>query len=398
MTQNKNNRKSRYRIGMIIDGSSLLGQRLMTGLCRRAATYPNLLVFRHFMHVLAKEGIDDLIDRKPDALIVYCDDFPLLRKIRSALPHAPMVAMNAIPPDLADKVVAGSAQEAIGLCLDHFSGNGLSNFALFHTGNTDGFNIQGNVFRQHLENRHGTFNDFHQAMETPELLRPPSAKSLKRTGDWLRSLPKPVGVYCPVDHSASHLVRICNHLELPIPDDIQVIGCDELDETLECLPHLTSIHIPAERIGAAALITTLHLLRGEKSKLKTQVVKGASVVPLGSTGMLACQLSNIPAAVSFIESNAVLGASVDDVFQQTQTGSRTTFYHDFEKETGASPARYIRRIKLEAACQMLSTTRLNITQIAELSGFSSSNYFAQVFRRETGMKPNQYRKSNQEEA
>jgi transcriptional regulator GlxA family with amidase domain len=70
-----------------------------------------------------------------------------------------------------------------------------------------------------------------------------------------------------------------------------------------------------------------------------------------------------------------------------------TFYREFKKLTGDSPANYIKRIQLESARRLLSTTPLDITRITELAGFSSSNAFARIFRKKTGMSPLQYRKS-----
>jgi len=89
MALNKIYSEYSYRIALVIDGSSLIGQRLMSGLCRRATAYPNLLVHRYFAKPLVQESVARLIDWEPDALVVYCDDVSLLRKIRTALPHAP---------------------------------------------------------------------------------------------------------------------------------------------------------------------------------------------------------------------------------------------------------------------------------------------------------------------
>jgi LacI family transcriptional regulator len=381
-----------YRIALVIDGSSLTGQRLMTGICRRATAYPNLLVRRYFEYQLAEEGIKPLIDWKPDALVVYCDNVALLQKTRSALPHAPVVAMNAIPANLADAIVTGNADEMITLSLAHFSENGLTNFALFYAGDRELADRQADSFRRQMQAYPGTFSSLHQTISTADLLCTPSGKALREIETWLKSLPKPVGIFFPSDHAAAHLVRVCHHAGLNIPKDVQIISCNELDESLECFPHLTCIHLPAERIGGIALKEAINLLRGEASSPTAQLVSGSSIVPQGSTGILPSQLSSIPAAIAYIESNAVRGAGVDDVLHATQYVSRMTFYRDFKNQTGDSPAHYIRRIRLESACRLLITTQMDITRIAELAGFSSSNYFAQIFRREIGMTPNQYRK------
>jgi AraC-like DNA-binding protein len=54
--------------------------------------------------------------------------------------------------------------------------------------------------------------------------------------------------------------------------------------------------------------------------------------------------------------------------------------------------RYVRRLRLERAKQLLATTALDSTRIAELSGFGSVFYFSRVFRAELGVTPLEYRR------
>ena len=45
---------------------------------------------------------------------------------------------------------------------------------------------------------------------------------------------------------------------------------------------------------------------------------------------------------------------------------------------------------MEYAKQLLQGEDPSITYVAEAAGFASANYFAKVFRRETGMSPGEY--------
>ena len=60
------------------------------------------------------------------------------------------------------------------------------------------------------------------------------------------------------------------------------------------------------------------------------------------------------------------------------------------RETGISPARYITRVRIEYAKLLLRGEDASITYVAEASGFANANYFAKVFRKETGMSPSEY--------
>ena len=66
----------------------------------------------------------------------------------------------------------------------------------------------------------------------------------------------------------------------------------------------------------------------------------------------------------------------------------------FKAETGYTLHEYQIHLRVKEAQRRLSNTSDDVTSIAHALGFSSSQYFATVFRRETGMTPGNYRKSH----
>ncbi|NCB93775.1 MAG: helix-turn-helix domain-containing protein [Clostridia bacterium] len=70
------------------------------------------------------------------------------------------------------------------------------------------------------------------------------------------------------------------------------------------------------------------------------------------------------------------------------------FSHQFSKAYGISPINYLLIQRIDHSKNLLSTTDYTITQIAESSGFSSQNYFSQIFRKTTGISPRDFRKKN----
>jgi len=63
----------------------------------------------------------------------------------------------------------------------------------------------------------------------------------------------------------------------------------------------------------------------------------------------------------------------------------------FAEALGISPMTYLYRHRIAAARRLLDEGRLTITEVALAVGFSSSSYFAELFRRETGLSPSAYR-------
>lgn len=68
--------------------------------------------------------------------------------------------------------------------------------------------------------------------------------------------------------------------------------------------------------------------------------------------------------------------------------------HAFTKYTGLSPINYLIDQRIKIGKNLLVTTNHSISQIASSIGFSSQSYFAQAFKKEVGMTPGEYRKSN----
>lgn len=71
---------------------------------------------------------------------------------------------------------------------------------------------------------------------------------------------------------------------------------------------------------------------------------------------------------------------------------RTYFSKRFKMLTGFGFQEYLIQTRLQAAEQLLRDTALPLNEIAEQCGFSSTNYFGDVFRRWKGISPTQYRK------
>ncbi len=62
----------------------------------------------------------------------------------------------------------------------------------------------------------------------------------------------------------------------------------------------------------------------------------------------------------------------------------------FTRKIGISPGKYITRVRVEYAKLLLRDPDTTIAYVAEASGFANANYFAKVFRRETGLSPTEY--------
>jgi AraC family transcriptional regulator len=69
------------------------------------------------------------------------------------------------------------------------------------------------------------------------------------------------------------------------------------------------------------------------------------------------------------------------------------FARAFKHTTGVAPHHFQQRVRIERAKDLLTSTRLSITEIAFRVGYGSSQTLARVFRRDVGASPLEYRRS-----
>jgi two-component system response regulator YesN len=67
----------------------------------------------------------------------------------------------------------------------------------------------------------------------------------------------------------------------------------------------------------------------------------------------------------------------------------------FSSEIGESFKDYLTRIRIERAKELLRTTNLKCSEIAYQSGYNDPQYFSHVFKKNTGLPPQQFRQQPQ---
>jgi AraC-like DNA-binding protein len=69
----------------------------------------------------------------------------------------------------------------------------------------------------------------------------------------------------------------------------------------------------------------------------------------------------------------------------------SSFRKAFKRATGTSPNQYHLNLRLERAKYLLTTTALNINEIADQTGFDSVFYFSKLFKKKNGVSPKHFR-------
>ncbi len=84
--------------------------------------------------------------------------------------------------------------------------------------------------------------------------------------------------------------------------------------------------------------------------------------------------------------------SLDELAAEAQL-SPFHFARMFKQSVGVPPRVYLTRLRMERACELLETTDLPVTEIAQEVGYSSNQVLARVFVKHRRMSPTDYRRA-----
>lgn len=112
-----------------------------------------------------------------------------------------------------------------------------------------------------------------------------------------------------------------------------------------------------------------------------------------------CGAAKLPKGVSqeiyrcmtYIQSHTNVPIGVDDVAQEINRSS-SYLMRRFKAELGMSVGDYITKCKLEEACDLLTYGDRSLAEISAYLCYSSQSYFQNVFKKQFGVTPMQYRK------
>ncbi len=103
---------------------------------------------------------------------------------------------------------------------------------------------------------------------------------------------------------------------------------------------------------------------------------------------------SIANAIRFVEDNYHRPINLQDIADAVALHP-THLCKRFSQVAGIPPGKYLTRLRIEHAKDLLLTTDFPITQIAQRSGFCDSSYFTRVFRSHLGRTPRDFRRDLQ---
>ena len=74
--------------------------------------------------------------------------------------------------------------------------------------------------------------------------------------------------------------------------------------------------------------------------------------------------------------------------------ARSTLHKQFKEKIGVSPQQYLMSLRLDAASQLLVSSRMSVDEIASSCGIRDKSYMSRIFKEKYGLTPGEYRREN----
>jgi LacI family transcriptional regulator len=94
---------------------------------------------------------------------------------------------------------------------------------------------------------------------------------------------RPTAVFAANDLSAIATIEVAHRMGLRVPQDLSVVGFDDIPEATRCTPMLTTVEQPIREMGRRAVELLIGLIRGESEPQATHVMLPTRLVVRAST-------------------------------------------------------------------------------------------------------------------
>lgn len=332
------------------------------------------------LNAMARNGIDGIVTSFNRVTPGY----------RAMLKLGIPIALTKFPPELppperADIAVLHNDELAIGRTAARFlRSRGSFRTYAFATNREHSF---WSVFRER-----GFRLELARHRTVPVMLR----RSRLELGAWLKSLPKPAAVFAAYDMVAAQVLEACKIKRLRVPDQVAVIGVD--NDELICnavRPTLSSIHPNHVELARRAAAELDRIMHGKRMSAPNPIfIPPLGVVERDSTRFVPPAGFLIREALAFIHENALKGISVKNVTQHLGVSEGLARLR-FRTINGKSMRSEILAVRLAAVEKLLRTTKDNLGQIAQKTGFSSACRLSHFFKTRHGVAPETWRSKTQ---
>ena len=210
--------------------------------------------------------------------------------------------------------------------------------------------------------------------------------------EWLKSLPKPVALFCCDDAHALFVAETCKVLGIRIPDEIAVLGVDNDDLLCNISdPPISSVEMDVEN-GGYMCCKRLHerLASGDRTPFNI-IIRALTIRERGSSLIYNISDKEVLALINYIDANYSKDLKMEELLNVVPL-SRRSIEMRFKKATGQTIYQYLLGVRVEHFAYLLSTSDRPYIDIACEVGFRDITNVSRTFRKYKGCTPLEYRK------
>lgn len=374
------------KIILLIETSWAYGRGLLSGIARYSKM--NGLWAVHRENRMLEDALPELLKMDADGMILRGSPDPKVHKLLdTGIPSIILHYDKEYPQIPTVKTNNASVSE---LAFSHLLDRGIKKFAFCGLDEQWSHERQ-KAFSNIVLNSDYEYHAFKLAESPQDRIW---GKELPLMIEWLKGLPKPIGIMACNDDRAMQIMEACQLAEIDIPEKVALIGCDD-DEFVCNLsnPTLTSISLNTEKAGFEAASLLNSMITGRNTDTNNIVVQATRVNMRQSTDLFAIDDSDVLAAVKYIRSHSQEPIQVSDVVDAAMV-SRRNLQQKFKNLLGHSIYDEIRKARTQQIVEMLVNTALPISKIARELGFPGIEHVSRFFKHEKGISPQEYRKKN----
>jgi LacI family transcriptional regulator len=218
------------------------------------------------------------------------------------------------------------------------------------------------------------------------------ARELRRNRRWLRSRPLPCAVMAFNDDIAVFVIRNALELGLRVPEDLAVIGVDNIPFRTNQTPvSISSVEIDFARIGYLATAALVRHLENPAEPIRDASVPAFQIVSRRSTDAWAADDPLVRAALDHLDRNRTARIRVTEVARAVGV-SRRVLERRFRGELRTSVYDLLQQSRLGVAQMLLKSSPQSLKEIAAIAGFRSAQHLAVVCRAKLGTTPTELRR------
>ena len=278
------------------------------------------------------------------------------------------------------------------MAAEHFLERGFRHFAFFSWSMIDVNQARKRGFLRALAEHGVDPSSVHEIRQPPATILGDWEKHRDAILGQLRHLPRPLAVFAGQENLGATLIEICTRTGIHIPEEVAVLGVDNIEFICDCLAvPMSSIDTCLVELGYTAARQLDHLMQGEATMDAPPIlIPPKEVVCRQSTDILAVPHPAVVKALRFIKNSYHLPITLEDIGAHAGMSKRG-MEKAFLKHLSRSPAAELRRIRLDNAKRMLTQTDEKVETIARECGYSNSSNLSFAFNKDTGMSPRAYR-------